>query len=74
MSEVCCKFQIPASNSVEEMRRQEQYYSVIWSNYVCHSRGHNSAIMTNQKSVSFMHMFNAYLKCVASFKSLHQIL
>ena len=28
-------------------------YSVIWSKYVCHSRGHNSAIMTWTKTLFF---------------------
>ena len=38
-------------------------------------RGHNCAIMTwINISVTFMHMLDASLNCVASFKSLHQIL
>ena len=51
--------------------------TTVWygPKYVCHSRGYYSAKMTKIKiSVSFMHMSNAYLNCVLSFKSLHQIL
>ena len=117
------------------LRRHEEYCSVIWSKYVCHSRGHKSVIHilikilfplctcsmhiwnmlrvsnscinycrrscgdTNSTTVwydqimfviqgdnnsamitwikilfPFMQLFNAWLNCVASFKSLCQIL
>ena len=43
--------------------------------HICCLRGHNSANNDlDQNSTSFMHMSNAYLNCVASFQSLHQIL
>ena len=52
---------------LEGLQRQEQYCSVIWSKYLCHSRGHNSAIMTWIKTlfslcICSMHVWNPCIK------------
>ena len=46
ISELYCKFQIPASNTVGGVADTQTVLSVIWSKRVCHSRGHNSTIKT----------------------------
>ena len=75
MAELCCKFQIPTSNTVggdAETRTVLQcdmvqnMYVIQWDVILQYD--------LEQNCVSFMHMSNAYLNCVSSFKYLHQIL
>ena len=68
-------FQIPASNTVggvAETRTVIQYVMVKISMLFCGIQFSDNDL--NQNSVSFVHMFNACLNCIASFRSLHQIL
>ena len=61
MSELCSKFQIPASNSVGGVAETKLYYSVIWSKYISHSGVHNSAIMSWIK-FCFLHV---HVQCIS---------
>ena len=51
------------------MRRHEQYYSVILAEYMCYSRGHNSAIMTRMKIL----FPNAHMQCMSELCSKFQM-
>ena len=64
MLELCCKFQIRASNTVGQCDIVKICMSFKGAQF-CNND-------PSQNSVSFVH--NACLNCVASFKSLHQIL
>ena len=75
MSDLCSKFQVSASNTVGGFVETRTILECDMVKICMTFEGTkfcNNDL--NQSSVSFMHMFNACLNCIASFKSLHQIL
>ena len=70
MSELCRKFQIPASNTVGANQGQEQFYRVIWSKICMSFRGHNSAIVS---WVIILFPY-AHVQCMSELCSKFQIL
>ena len=75
ISELCFKFQVPASNTLGGIAATKIVLQCGMVQNMCFIQG--DVILQNvlnQNSRSFIHMSNAYLNCVSSFKTLHQIL
>ena len=72
MSELCCKFQIPALNTLGE---DAETRTVLQCDIVQNMYDIQGGVFLIRNSLFLMHMSSAYLNCVfKSFKSLHQIL